>query len=599
MKSILFSILILTFSGSNLFSRENIKTNHGSPQRMQSGCSPSTAITDLDIGNVRAYILINGDMWWDLIGSPLYEVPKGSGKNSLYTGALWIGGLDDLGNLKIAAQTYRQGGSDFWPGPVDTLNVDVNGTTCNAYNRFWKISRQEVYDFVHGGSPSADIQSWPGNGNPVNNEAHFLAPFIDVNNDGEYHWQDGDYPAYDFSVSGGSTNCNTFLNGDQTIWWVFNDVGNVHTETGSTSNLGLEIRAQAFAFGTTNVNVSNSTFYHYEIINRSVVTIHDTWLGQYVDPDLGNYDDDYVGCDVARNVGYAYNGDADDDGPLGYGLLPPAVGMMLLQGPLADPNDGKDNDRDSVIDEAGEEIKMSRFVYYNNNLSNTGNPLTAIHFYNYLRGLWKDGAPMLYGGTGYQSGGDSCFFMFPGESDPYGWGGLPGLFPWSEFQTTAGGNSNIPGDRRFLMSSGNFEMLPGEVKFLTTAAIWGRATSNTSGITSSVEVLQSCADEIQSIFDNCFTAIPTGISEKVSDALIQLYPNPAKNFFEIKLVNSDQHIKNIILYNSMGERVMDRKVMDEKSIRIDTSPLLSGIYYYSVKLKNGLLKSGKIVISGN
>lgn len=80
MKSILFSILILIFSGSNLFSRENFKTNHAPPQRLQSGCSPSTAVTDLNIGNVRAYILINGDMWWDLIGSPLYEVPKGAVK---------------------------------------------------------------------------------------------------------------------------------------------------------------------------------------------------------------------------------------------------------------------------------------------------------------------------------------------------------------------------------------------------------------------------------------------------------------------------------------------------------------------------------------
>lgn len=173
------------------------------------------------------------------------------------------------------------------------------------------------------------------------------------------------------------------------------------------------------------------------------------------------------------------------------------------------------------------------------------------------------------------------------------------MFPWSEFQTTVGGTSNTPGDRRFLMSIGKFDMLPGEVKMLTTAAIWGRATSNTSGITSSVEVLQSCADEIQSIFDNCFTIIPTGISDKASEELIHLYPNPANNFFEIKLVNSNQLIKNIILYNSTGERVIDKKELDGKSIRIDTSPLLSGIYYYSVKLKNGVSKSGKIVISGH
>jgi hypothetical protein len=46
-----------------------------------------------------------------------------------------------------------------------------------------------------------------------------------------------------------------YLKGDQTIWWVFNDKGNVHTETGGES-IGLEIRAQAFAFLN---NAMNST----------------------------------------------------------------------------------------------------------------------------------------------------------------------------------------------------------------------------------------------------------------------------------------------------------------------------------------------------
>jgi len=34
-----------------------------------------------------------------------------------FSGALWIGGKDNGGNLKLAAMTYRQRGSDFWPGP--------------------------------------------------------------------------------------------------------------------------------------------------------------------------------------------------------------------------------------------------------------------------------------------------------------------------------------------------------------------------------------------------------------------------------------------------------------------------------------------------
>lgn len=39
------------------------------------------------------------------------------------------------------------------------------------------------------------------------------------------------------------------LFGDRTMWWVFNDKVNVHTESDG-AQVGLEIHAQAFAFAT-------------------------------------------------------------------------------------------------------------------------------------------------------------------------------------------------------------------------------------------------------------------------------------------------------------------------------------------------------------
>ena len=88
----------------------------------------------------------------------------------------------------------------------------------------------------------------------------------------------------------------------------------------------------------------------------------------------------------------------------GYGFNPPAIGVDFFQGPLADPNDGLDNDRDGVIDEEGELIIMSKFVYYNNDFTVRGNPENGTHIYNYLRGIWKDNVPMTYGGDGKGSG---------------------------------------------------------------------------------------------------------------------------------------------------------------------------------------------------
>ena len=60
------------------------------------GCSPASAFDWLDINNVRARINTGGDMWWDLPGGvgAKYFIPKAGTATSMFSGALWIGGLD-------------------------------------------------------------------------------------------------------------------------------------------------------------------------------------------------------------------------------------------------------------------------------------------------------------------------------------------------------------------------------------------------------------------------------------------------------------------------------------------------------------------------
>ena len=82
--------------------------------KIAAGCNPATSQTDLDINNVRTTIMAGGDMWWNL-DDARYEIPKNGNKHSMFAGALWIGGVDDGGQLKVAAMTYRQSGNDFWP----------------------------------------------------------------------------------------------------------------------------------------------------------------------------------------------------------------------------------------------------------------------------------------------------------------------------------------------------------------------------------------------------------------------------------------------------------------------------------------------------
>jgi len=487
--------------------------NGNSSDQLLASCTPATAKTDLDINNVRTTILAGGDMWWDLT-NPKYEIPKGGSAHSIFAGSLWIGGLDAGGQLKVAAMTYRQTGNDFWPGPLDTINVSTDQEVCDAYDKHWKITRKEVEDYVsylNGEAPAGyviplSILTWPGNGDASRSQGRYLAPFHDADGDGVYNPSAGDYPGYTLD---GEVDCKKDqLFGDQTLWWVFNDKGNVHTETGAQA-IGLELQTQAFAF-TTNDEINNMTFYKYKIINRSTISVNDCYFGVWVDSDLGLYTDDYVGCDVGRGLGYTYNGDADDGSsataqPGTYGANPPALGVDFFQGPLADPGDGEDNDRDGATDEPGEEIIMSKFVYYNNDFSVTGNPENATHFYNYLTGFWKDGTPLTYGGNAY-GGSIITDFMFPGDSDPqnYGTDGvLPPFQNWSESNTGQG--ANIPADRRFLQSAGPFTLLPGAINYVTTGVVWARASSG--GPAASVNLMRVTDDKAQALFNNCFQVL--------------------------------------------------------------------------------------------
>jgi hypothetical protein len=492
------SILLTTFGSSTAREVTGLpdapggRTGKGNFYKMAAGCEPATAQVDLDINNVRTRILNGGDMWWDLLNAK-YEIPKvldrntQVSKNALFSGALWIGGLSQ-GNLKLAAQTYRQSGNDFFPGPLSTTTSSVTPERCKYYDKIVKVTREEIDAFIESpdkSSPPSSIEDWPAHGNLAYGESDYLAPFVNVGGTLRYEPQLGDYP-------------DVF--GDQTLWWVYNDRGNIHSETQGVP-IGLELQTQAFAFAT-NDEINNMTFYTTTIFNRSNEDVDSCYFGQWVDADLGNYTDDYVGCDVPRSLGICYNGDEDDEGVLGYGSNPPSVGVDFFEGPFADLNDGKDNDYDGITDEPGEKIGLSKFMYYNNdNSADRGNPFSPQHYYNYLRGIWKDGVIMTYGGNGKGGGlGSSnvqCNFMFPGSTDPVLYSQLG---EWTEL--TAG---NPPADRRFLQSAGAFKLKAGAVNKVTVGVVWARVSQG--GATGSLELLKRADDKAQKLFNNNFEIV--------------------------------------------------------------------------------------------
>jgi hypothetical protein len=404
---------------------------------------------------------------------------------------------------------------------------------------------------------------------------NYLAPYYDVNADGLYNYANGDYPAYivpTHTVERGK--CVRYLFGDQTLFFVFNDNGNsVHGETGGKA-IGVEIRGQAFEFSTSD-QLNDMSFYNYEIINWSSNRVDSTYFTVWDDCDLGNYQDDYVGCDVSRGLGYQYNGDNYDEdvgGQTGYHDKLPSIGCDFFQGPYANVGDSIDNDRDGCVDctwnldangqscpscgvwkydnEVPEQCIMSRFTYYNN----TGSPLNGNPpstsgynaYYNLMAGKWENGTAMTYGSQGLTAGGTACKFLYPGISDPLGWGlgykpngykassspgtaisppGNYGPTGWTEAQA-----ANVPGDRRFMQSAGKFTLLPGSVNYVTFGLPFARSNSNNN--LEPIPIMLAADDKAQALFDNCFKVLDgpdapdMTIQELNQQLLITLTNNP-------------------------------------------------------------------------
>jgi hypothetical protein len=543
--SSLFIVAVCFQANAERYKYEQKNKGGDKPPTVAANCTPATAAAELNINNTKALIQSGGDMWWDF-NRARYEIPSGSEKTSLFAGSLWLAGQDVSGQFKVAALRFRQIGNDYWTGPLSTIDAEIDPQTCQDYDRHWETTRSMVAEFrawweagqfdqenntntqeelYSGYTIPAVIEEWPAHGRNFSpyNEDYYLAPFFDRNGDGDYNPADGDYPGY---VLSGQSDCSRRVRdiyGDQNLWWVFNDKGNIHTESNGQA-IGMEIRAQAFAFATTD-EVNNMTFYNYELINRSTFELTDTYFGQWVDGDLGNAQDDYVGVDVQRGLGYFYNGDDEDEdaqGQLGYGINPPAIGVDFFQGPFQE-NDFKDNclclnDYAAAIADDGiiypgqgagygdgivdnERYGMRKFLYHNNASGPQGDPSNATDYYNMLRGLWRDGTPMTYGGNGYDPANPNAIpagYMFPGNTDPEGWG-TGGIKQDNWTEVTAG---NSPADRRFVQSSGPFRLGPGAVNNITVGVVWMQASSG--GRLASVELMRRADDKTQALFDSCF-----------------------------------------------------------------------------------------------
>ena len=500
----------------------------------------------LDGNYVNATINNTGTFFNDYATSwPGYEIPEGSNKHCIYAASFWYGGMNSNNELKLSAQFY-QANQDLFPGPYSSNSSYNDPLFASNYHSIWTVTSGQIqYHIDNYTDPSyvtpTSISTWPGNGDTTLGVSEQLAPYVDVNNDGFYIPEDGDYPD---------------IKGCMASYIIMNDAADTHGTGGDI--IGIEVHQMFYHYFTTDLGsfLNRTTFLEQRIINHGGQNIHDFYTSFFVDADIGNYSDDYVGCDSSRNMMFAYNGDADDEsmgGSTGYGAETPSLGVISLSHNLAGSN----------------------------NFNSGSSPNTPTTIYNVMKGLWADGSSIYYGGSGVfgdpgVSNNPTTFTYSDNPNDPSG---------WSEVTL-----SNPPGDRRIYMSVYK-DTLASQAEWIQDYAILQAPEGSAQ---ESVNYLIQKADSAIAFYQNPSSDcdIVASLSE-IANNVIEIYPNPSTGQFTLSLKNV-LNKSNLQIINSDGRIVYQRELGMEKQLEIQLKEP-TGIYMLTINDGNSIF-SKKIIL---
>ena len=534
-------------------------------------CTSPLGESYLDINNVRARIFNNGNLFWR--GSPhVYNVPKGGGVQAIFNSGIWIGGKVD-GQLRVAAARYSN--YQFWAGPLDEFGAPP--ADCAEFDRLYKVSIDDIQDYEATGVITPDLRDWPtGLGAPT-----YAPPGNGVDDDGDGEVDEAGETIFVLNqplaqrvdrvidLAGGE---RPAILGDQSIWWIMNDRGN---ERRWSPPIGLEVHATAFAFRTAG-DIGNATFYKYDFHYRGNWPFTDVHMAIYSDPDLGNFQDDWVGSDTTLGVGYVWNSDNEDEGSDGYGSPPPAAGYDFLQGPIVpSPGDSAKVSNEWVQD--FKNLKMTSFTFYNNGSGVTGQPITALNLYNYMRGRWKDGKCITDGGNGRDWSEDCTAYMFPGD---------PGASDdtcqyWSECNADGEGTNIEAADRRFVMGTGPFMIEPGDFQQIVYGLVWARGADNFD----SVQKMKEASALAQAAYDIDFQIpappAPPEVTVTAVDggAILEWTNSPQSNNFleSYRVEDPFAPVANSIVEFEGYEVIQYSSALDQVGVTVAVYDVINGV----------------------
>jgi len=415
-----------------------------------------------------------------------FEWPKGSGMYAIYASTPWLAAKVH-GEVRVAA---REWASTFNPGPMDAVTHQPADRSDSTF-RVYRIERSD--------SASWDYQHWPSSlGAPV------------------------------------QSNGKPLLLGEQTLWCVYNCADSTEVMPFDSKPLGVEVQQTVFGYSSLGGLFTNLMIVRYVIINKSVSTLDSMYFGFWSDPDIGDPSDDRDGCDSTVSLWYCYNA-TDNDAE--YGLHPPAVGYVTLQGPRVVSTE------DSALFvgcrvPGYKNLPMTSFVLWPND--SWSNPRTAASVYSYFQASWWSlGRHITYGGIGTDPLARPTNFMYSG--DPETGTGWLSTFSRHEF----GG-------------SGPFTMAPGDTQEVVMGVLVSRGTSNTGSVTKlrneTRALLETYSDSLYKLFASPPAYMPPREIPELYH-LSQNYPNPFNPGTDIQFSLPIDGQATLTVYNMLGQRV--------------------------------------------
>lgn len=460
--------------------------------------------------------------------------PRGSGNMYLFGGGIWFGAYKQnaAGELtKNTLITYNPNSGNSWtvPGRIADGNELDESTAAQQNNRVY-IST----DYAEDGTPKdlTDVTNWP----------------IWDTKPGQTPGTDG--YAGEYVPNPANRTMSVYPKGptvlsDEDIFAIYKDTDLNYYEQGATKAqekgypLGLEIAQTMYTWG--DGELKDAVIIHYELVNRSSDTLRDCWMAPAMDFDLAaapfiqagaaNDRTRFYGEDPDLNLALQWtNADRGEAGK-GFGY----VGMSFLSSPAVGTDGFLRHDKQFFTHDEQLGLKTFRNWIIEND------PTTDEARYDFISSNVRDG----------DSG---------------------------------------PGDKRFLMATGPFNLLPGEKARVAVALVFaaGAKGGECDGSTEDLANLAGLTSLVRERYD---ATVASGVLTRVAETgelaqpgiqIDRVFPNPASARMNVEFVLPVAGETTIEIVDVMGRTVHSMRgplSVGSQVLTLDASAFEPGVYY--------------------